>query len=185
MMLYNLYLQSKWRKETDTSEEISHIRWYTDVFRLVSWFFQLFHQTLIPHLLPLGWRVSEKVWGAAASSFIVIKTCQCAGKLTKVNEKIKFLQGHILPKLSLLSSCVWLETVPKTRMSCPSVPGTVPAVRHLLEKMQNVIISQKTLPSRLSVGQLSWAMNTSCNSDLEQQQLPNKHTEHTQAVRTG
>lgn len=72
----NLYLQSKWRKKTDTSEEISHIRWYTDVFRLLPRFFQFFHQTPIPHLLSLGWRVSEKAWGTAASSSSVIKTCQ-------------------------------------------------------------------------------------------------------------
>lgn len=109
MMLYNLYLQSNWRKKTDTSEEISHIRWYTDVFRLVFWFFQLFHQTLIPHLLSLGCRVSEKVWGAAASSFTMIKTCQYPGKLTNMNEKIKLLQGHIHSKLSFLSSCTQLE----------------------------------------------------------------------------
>lgn len=124
-MLYNLYLQPKWRKKTDTSEEISHIRWYTDVFGVVSWFSQLFHQTLIPHLLSLGWKVSEKAWGTAASSCTIIKTWE-AREAQWCEWKDKMLAGThppqaILPLQSYLTGdCTWTKMSSTFSSRCSS-----------------------------------------------------------------
>lgn len=148
MMLYNLYLQPKWRKKTDTSEEISHIRWYTDVFGVVSWFSSFSTRPWFLICYPQAGKSQRRCEELRFPPAPQSKPGK-PGKLTDVNEKTKYSQGHIHSKPSFLFSCIWLETAPEPRGAPPSVPSAVLAVRHLLEKMQSAIISEQTIPLRL------------------------------------
>lgn len=81
--------------------------------------------------------------------------------------KDKVLAGTHPPQAILPLLLYPTGTAPGAGMSSASSSERAPAVRRLSGKMQSVIISQQTVPLRLSVGQLFWAINISCNSDQE------------------
>lgn len=149
------------QRESDTSDLFSF------VFFLIFPTFSIVTDSSSVILRSKSLRQGERNYSSSHSSLLHPNQNLPAAREAHWNEGERwsactYISAHTQPSSSAVSD--WRLHL-NQRWVSPSAPSTFLAVRHVLEKTQTVIVSEQTLPLRLSVGQLSWAVNMFCDLD--------------------